>query len=184
MRPSSTAGAGARQAPQASAASSVFPVGRPAAESCKRLLGESWWAQLCADLRDARQVELASYCMDEDALFKILERGLSDNLELNLYIDKEQFSGNVPRKQKATIRRMFNKGARVYVCKGLHGNGSFHCKILLINRRILYHGGANFTNKSHKNRETTFRATGQVVNEVLADTAVWRSEGVLWDGSD
>jgi len=95
-----------------------------------------------ADLRDARDVELASYCMDEDALFRVLERGLSRNLNLNLYIDREQFAGGVPRKQRVAIRRLYDKGAKVYICKGLRRRGSFHSKALLINRRVLYMGGS------------------------------------------
>ena len=162
--------------------SAVSPVGRPSNESCRRLHGEEWWSRVVEDLRDARDVELASYCMDEDALFRVLERGLSRNLNLNLYIDREQFAGGVPRKQRAAIRRLYDKGAKVYICKGLRRNGSFHSKALLINRRVLCMGGANFTNKSHDNRETMFRATGQVVSEVLADAADWRRDAVPWDG--
>ena len=48
---------------------------------------------MLTDLRGARDVELASYCMDEDALFTQLERGLDSSLNLNLYIDREQFAG-------------------------------------------------------------------------------------------
>ena len=71
----------ARAAPKAapvapsSAARSPGPVGHPPAESCRRLHGEEWWSRMLTDLRGARDVELASYCMDEDALFTQLERG-------------------------------------------------------------------------------------------------------------
>ena len=58
-----------------SAARSLGPVGHPPAESCRRLHGEEWWSRMLKDLRGARDVELASYCMDEDALFTQLERG-------------------------------------------------------------------------------------------------------------
>ena len=166
-------------APTVSVTSSpaVSPVGRPSNESCRRLHAEEWWSHVVADLRDARDVELASYCMDEDALFRVLEQGLSHNLNLNLYIDREQFAGGVPRKQRGAIRRLYDKGAKVYVCKGLRRNGSFHSKALLIDGRVLYMGGA-----SHYNRETMFRATGQVIGEVLADAADWRRDAVPWDG--
>ena len=120
--------------------------------------------------------------MDEDALFTQLERGLGSSLNLNLYIDREQFAGTIPKKQKAAIRKLFRKGAKIFICKGLRRNGSFHSKALVVNRRVLYMGGANFTNWSHNNCETMFRATGAVVAEVMADTVEWRNNAVLWDG--
>ena len=137
---------------------------------------------MLTDLRGARDVELASYCMDEDALFTQLERGLDSSLNLNLYIDREQFAGTIPKKQKAAVRKLFRKGAKIFICKGLRRNGSFHSKALVVNRRVPYMGGANFTNWSHNNCETMFRATGAVVAEVMADTVEWRNNAVLWDG--
>ena len=79
------------------------------------------WSQMLTILRGARDVELASYCMDEDALFTQLERGLDSSLNLNLYIDREQFAGTIPKKQKAAIRKLFKKGAKIFICKVAKG---------------------------------------------------------------
>ena len=75
------------------------------------------------------------------------------------------------------------RGAHVYVLKGVRSLGSFDPKALLINRRIMYFGGASFTDKARRdNRETTFRATGHVVEEILEDASDWRAAGTMWDG--
>ena len=67
--------------------------------------------------------------------------------------------------------------------EGVRSLGSFHPKALLINRRIMYFGGASFTDKARRdNRETTFRATGHVVEEILEDASDWRAAGTMWDG--
>ena len=48
--------------------------------------------------------------------------------------------------------------------------------------RTYFTGSANFTNKSHRNRERVFRMTGEVVGEISEDLCEERRLGVLWDG--
>ena len=158
------------------------PVGAPPAESCLRLKGESWWTHMQSDLKNARDLEIASYCMDEARLFSTVAELLLA-CKVNLYIDKEMLADATKEKQHRRVRQLHRKGAHVYVLKGLRSLGSFHSKPLIINRRIMFFGGANVTDRAKSdNRETTFRATRQVVEEILEDAADWRAAGALWDG--
>ena len=133
------------------------------------------------DMQKSRELEIGSYCIDENSLFTAVEDFLPD-CKVNLYIDEEQFDDPKKTLQRRKVRKLHHKGAKVYVMKGLRRWGSYHCKLLIINRRVMYFGSANFTNKSHDNRESTFRATGAVVDEMLEDAAEWRLAGRLWDG--
>ena len=135
-----------------------------------------------SDLKNARDLEIASYCMDEARLFNTVAE-LFPACKVNLYIDKEMLADATKEKQRKRVRQLHRTGAHVYVLKGVRRLGSFHPKALIINRRIMYFGGANFTDKARRdNRETTFRATGHVVEEILEDASDWRAAGTLWDG--
>ena len=72
----------------------------------------------------------------------------------------------------------------VHMCMQCSSNTTVNnSKALLVNRRIMFFGGANFSDHARRaNRETTFRATGQVVEEILEDATDWRAAGTSWDG--
>ena len=97
-------------------------------------------------------------------------------------LDREQFAGGVPKKQTSRVRSLHKAGAKVYLCSESGQHGSYHCKALVIDRRVLLAGSANLTNKSRSNRELVFRITGLPVVEVLQDLARDRTRGRLWDG--
>ena len=63
----------------------------------------------------------------------------------------------------------------------MRGMGSFHAKGLVVDRRTLYTGSANVTNKSCENNEWCLRATGPVVKQVLQKLADYRVRFPLWD---
>ena len=120
------------------------------------------------DMQTSREVEIGSYCIDEDSLSTAVNDFLPD-CKVNQYIDEGQFDDPKKTLQRRMVRKLHQQGAKVYVLKGLRMWGSYHCKLLTINRRVMYFGSANFTNKIHDNRECTFRATGTVVEEMLED---------------
>ena len=157
------------------------PWGAPPSDSCRRLKGEAWWTQMRMDMQKPKELEIGSYCIDEDSLFTALGDFLPD-CKVNLYIDEEQFDDPKKTLQRTKVRKLHKRGAKVYVMKRLRRWGSYHCKLLIINRRVMYFGSSNFTNKSHDNRESTFRATGTVVEDRLEDATEWRLAGKLWDG--
>jgi hypothetical protein len=51
-----------------------------------------------------------------------------------------------------------------------------------LNRRLLYSGNANLTDKSEVNEEFCFRMVGPVVRQVLETLALHRQRHTLWDG--
>ena len=86
-----------------------------------------------------------------------------------------------PQNQKRRVRELLRLGATVYRCK-TGKQGSYHCKALVINRRVLYTGSANLTGNSRRNSETVFRMTGPVVEQVLRQLAADRGLWSVWGG--
>ena len=78
------------------------------------------------------------------------------------------------------MKALRDAGAAVFLCKGLRGQGSFHNKAVVVDRRYLYSGGANITYKSHSNDETVYRITGPVVLQILGRLAIKRETGKPW----
>ena len=110
------------------------------------------------------------------------ERLRRRRVTLNLHIDAEMLGGGTPQSQRKRVKDLSDEGATVYVCK-TGRQGSYHCKALVVDRRVLYTGSANFTGKSRRNRETVFRMTGPVVDQMLRQLAEDRRTWKTWDGS-
>lgn len=104
-------------------------------------------------------------------------------LALNVYIDKEQLAGNVPKRQKARVTALRAAGAKVYACGGKDKGGAFHCKGVVVDRRFLYAGSANLTDKSLRNQEFCFKITGPAVLKVLEQLSADRARHRLWTGA-
>ena len=69
---------------------------------------------------------------------------------------------------KSRLVSLRTNGASVFVCRGKGKFGSYHPKGLVIDRKYLYYGSPNLTDKSTDNDEWPFRSTGEVVaSEVL-----------------
>ena len=168
----------------ASLAPVVAPVGRASPASNELLAAGEWYRQGCSDLKDAAEAELATYMFDHTLTYNTLLKGLKRRapLKLNLYIDSEVLAGAKPRQQRTRLKTLRDNGARVFVCKGIKKKGLFHGKAMVVDRRYLYSGGANFTDNSENNFEFCFRMTGSVVKQVLESLAGARQTGRLWDG--
>ena len=59
--------------------------------------------------------------------------------------------------------------------------GSYHVKELVVDGRTMFTGSANFTNKSHSNRERCYIMTGTVVSQALVDLAEDQKRGRKWN---
>ena len=142
------------------------------------------------ELEKATEVELATFQYDNARLHKRLLDRLRGRtaFALNVYIDREQLAGRVPKMQKSMLRELraaqkHNPGAKVHVCKGPGRLGAYHCKCLIIDRRYAYTGSMNFTDKSEANEEFPERKTGPIVAQYLERLAAHRAGATLWDGS-
>jgi hypothetical protein len=60
------------------------------------------------------------------------------------------------------------------------GRGSYHVKELVVDRRWLFTGSANFTTKSRCNIERSYKMTGVVVSQALHDISEEKKKGKLW----
>ena len=135
-----------------------------------------------AEVGEADEVDIASYMFNDEMLFDLLlERLQRRRLTLRLHIDAEMLGGRTPESQKKRLRDLMVAGAEIWACKT--GNqGSYHCKALIVYRRIMYTGSANFTSNSRRNREIVFRMTGPVVLQMLQQLAEDRGSWREWDG--
>jgi len=139
---------------------------------------EAWYEQVLADIKEAGEVELASYVYDHPALQAMLLKKLQGRWEfkLNIYVDVELYSTGGPRCQGVRLKALMEAGAQVYLCQGAGRFGSFHSKGLVVDRRVLYTGSANFTTKSTTNDEFCLRITGPVVLQFLEKLARHRNK--------
>jgi phosphatidylserine/phosphatidylglycerophosphate/cardiolipin synthase-like enzyme len=144
-----------------------------------------WWRELVEAVRTAKEVELATYTFDDLDLFRALLAWFTDGskFSLRINIDAEALKGTTPAEQRSRLSRLIRNGAMVYECKGSGRLGAYHVKELIVDRRRMFTGSANFASKSHSNRERAYTMTGANVTLALKDQAEERAEGVLWSGS-
>ena len=142
------------------------------------LEGDTWFASLTKDLRQASSVVLGSYSYDEPSVQAALEERLRSGACLvEVLIDKEYFAEGVTRNQKSRLTTLCRLGAVVRLCSGrprsevfgksARGCGNFHKKLVVIDNSILYHGSANCTQNARVNGESVLRLTGHPVSLVI-----------------
>ena len=142
------------------------------------LEGDTWFANLTKDLRQASSVVLGSYSYDEPSVQAALEERLRSGACLvEVLIDKEHFAEGVTRNQKSRLTTLCRLGAVVRLCSGrprsevfgksARGCGNFHKKLVVIDNSILYHGSANCTQNARVNDESVLRLTGHPVSLVI-----------------
>ena len=143
------------------------------------LEGAAWFERLVDDLGSASSVTLASYTYDEPAIQAIMERRLrSRACEVEVMVDKEAHDAATTRFQRSRLAALRDLGARVRLCQGkprsriygknARGHGLFHKKVVVIDKRVLYHGSANCSRNSRCNEESVLRLTGPPVMCVLS----------------
>ena len=178
-------GKASRRVPQLPAPAVVpQPVGRASAPSAQFLDIVSFYEQCCSGMAVASEVEMASYMYDEESLHSMFLKRLKGRAEFKLTVtlDREAFAGGTPKSQKRRVKELKEAGATVFLCKGGGGQGNFHSKALVLDRRFLFTGGANFTQNSRRNSELNFRITGPAVAQVLAELSRQRGRQKQWDG--
>ena len=155
------------------------------------LEGDVWFARLAEDIRQAASVVIGSYTYDEPEIQTALERRLrSRACDVEVFVDHEEFDKGTTRHERSRLLALQKQGAVVRKCKGkprshvygpyARGSGHFHKKVVIIDKRILYHGNANCTRNSRCNDESVLRLTGHpVVMTVLNNLAEARAKSDL-----
>ena len=165
-------GPGPAAAPVVAPPASVLPVGRPSSTIVDVLEVEEWYKRMIADVLVASVVIIGTYMFDhprlQAALLKRLLGGTA--FALTVLIDKVTLEGRTPWHQRPRLAALRAAGAKILMCRGKGPKSSYHKKALVIDKRIMYTGGANFTYQSDDggNGELTFRMTGQPVLDTLA----------------
>ena len=160
------------------------PVGRVSAPTAQLLDIDNFYEQCCSGVAISSEVEMASYMYDNERLHSMFLKRLKGRADfmLTITLDREAFAGGHPKSQKRRVKELQEAGATVFLCKGGGGDGAFHSKALVLDRRFLFTGGANFTQNSRRNSELSFRMTGPVVAQVLAELSRQRGRQKPWDG--
>ena len=162
------------------------PIGAPSALSMVVLTISVWWQQMLEDVGTASEVVLATLTYDHMALTSVLVRRLRGRAPFvaTVLVDKESFEkGDAPR-ERARLRELRDAGAEVYLCRGSPPHGRLHMKALCVNRRTVYAGSANFTEKSSANLELVYKLVGPPVTQVREQFLdAQNSRGRLWDGA-
>ena len=159
--------------------SAVRAVGKPAPESTQRFGLDEWWDSVVEAVQKARSIEMGTYMFDDTRLYEVLLGRLRDSSDFSfkLCLDGEAYHGPTPKNQKRRVDSLLRRGAEVFLCKGIGRQGSYHVKEMVVDRRFLFTGSANFTSKSRCNRERCYKITGACVAEALVDLAGERAEG-------
>lgn len=169
----------------------VAPVGRAPAPSTQMLAdAREFFSMACKDIEQASEVEAATYQHDNTQLYKVLLKRLEGRkrrpFKPNIYVDREQLKicdkKKIPKEMKSRLVSLRTNGASVFVCRGKGKFGSYHPKGLVIDRKYLYYGSPNLTDKSTDNDEWPFRSTGKVMGQVLPRLSDNRQKHLLWDG--
>ena len=161
----------------------VRAVGKPAAEATKRLGLDEWWDAVIEAVQRASKVEMGTYMFDDTRLYEVLLGRLRDSSDFSfkLCLDNESYHGTTPKQQQRRVNTLLRQGAEVYLCKGIGRQGSYHVKEMVVDRRFLFTGSANFTSKSRNNKERCYKITGACVAQALADLAAERADGKQLD---
>lgn len=135
-----------------------------------------------SEMGTVTEVELSTYQYDNPKVHQALVYRLRGRrpFRLNVYIDKEMLKGSTPKMQKTRLAELRHLKAKIYECKGIRGKGSWHCKGIVLDKRVLYTGSANATGQSVDNNEIPLRITGPVVQKVLENFASARAKFPLW----
>ena len=98
------------------AAQALTSVIQAPVDSNQRMDLASWWVDVVAAIKNAREVDLASYMFDAEKLTSALLERLCDGSQfgLTMCLDRETFSGKVPKEQRPRVRKLWKKR-----CQGL-----------------------------------------------------------------
>ena len=169
-------------------AAEAFPLrprGRPPETSVQVLTTVAWIGRLLEDAAAAGEILVASYTYDHASLTALLVRRLGSRSppDVVVMVDEEMFLARSCFRMRPRLNELRRLGAQVYLCRGTPPRGAFHTKAVCVDRRYLYAGSANLTDKAlSANVETVFRLTGAPVVDVLATLHGARARAKLWGG--
>ena len=162
------------------------PVGAPSQLAVHVLSTADWYRQMLEGMHMAREVIVASYMFDHGAVHAELLKRLQGRgaFELQVLVDREAFLERTARRQRPRLELLRRAAGDVYLCRGTPPLGRFHMKAVIIDRRTVFTGSANITEKSQENTELTLRMTGPPAMDILRDVEAARLRGQLWGGHE
>ena len=174
--PSPSASSRAVSAASSGAAAAALlppPVGRPAALSLQVYTDGRWLDSAKSEIAAARSsVVLATYMMNCPGLCGALKAWLKRcaNAQCQIIVDRQNHDLRTCPGQLTALRELQAAGAEVHLCYGKSGTkglGYMHVKALIIDRRLAYYGGANFTKNASNSWELVSRITGPETQQML-----------------
>ena len=133
----------------------------------------------------ASEVLAGSFLFDHGGLTDTLLRRLRGHppVSVTLLVDAEGLQQGTSRHQRSRLRALRDAGAAVYLCRGQGRRGRLHFKALVVDRRKVYTGSSNLTDKSVENDELHLQLVGEPVLSIIAQLLRAQSRGTLWNGN-
>ena len=174
--------AGPRAVPKAKAAAAPAPVlplapaARPRAKPQVEFLPESeWMPRVIAAVRSASSLTIASLCVDYDGLCVAVSRRLATGAPVDILIDRKHYENRESPHQRPRLLDLQLNGANIFLCQGRKGRGVFHKKVVIIDGRVAFLGGANMSwSGAEYNGESVLRIEGPAVTDVQQDLDHYR----------
>ncbi len=161
------------------------PIGRPAKTLELKVYGsdDAFWCCLRKGIKSAWEVLLGTYMLDEPSLQILFLMRLAGQYEfsLDVFVEKEMFDVRSARFQRPRLEALRRAGARIWLCDGARGLGPMHMKALCVDRRLVFIGSGNFTNKSHDNPELRMHVKGPAATKIYAMCHGLKLQGQLLD---
>ena len=129
----------------------------------------TWQAKALEHISVAQEVLYATYIYD-DPYFQatFLERlGGRGRFQLHLLVDEQASREGTCQRQHGRLLALKTAGANISTAKGPHGTGIMHMKLLIIDKKMVFHGSANCTYGSRSHWEMTTAITGPPVADFL-----------------
>ena len=163
-RPRRSAKATAKLVPSA-----FVPQGRPAPDSYEVFDDESWQVRALQEIGACSDVVLSSYMFDDTGIQEALLSRLRKNplTVVRVVVVADSFQKGTCRGQRKMLHQLRDAGAKVYLGKGrVIAKGCHHKKALILDNRVAYAGGSNWTMHSRRNEELVFRFLGTGVRAI------------------
>ena len=149
-----------------------------------------WMQRMLVDIGSAQDTVVASPWFDRKDVTDALVHRMGSVAAVTVLVDSAAFRERSCFRMRPRLMELVRAGADVYLCKGSPPFGIFHIKAVCTDRRVLYTGSGNITEKMSSNVELLLRVVGPPVLDVLrsldeargAETSVYvgsRSASVL-----
>ena len=143
----------------------------------------AYWDSALKEVAAAKStVFVASYCYDNPRLQTQLLTARRRGVKVEVLLDRKAFHSSLAPRAAERVRKLKEKGAKVYLASGrsyrvVFGRdgqpGNYHAKALVVDGLVAFVGSANATDNSCVNGELALKVSGKAVSKEVYDKA-WK----------